>query len=885
MGYLLSVLVVLAAVLVPEMASAGEIADSLCNLTSHLTGTTGKAIATITIAAFGIMALFGRTSWGAAFILAAGVALLFGATSVFQMLGGSAANCLPTTTTFTCTGGKPTPGTSLFGIDTISTDPTMGGGYEAPRNGLCWDPATQKMAPCTCVDPTTGKALPCESTCIETPQGQKGNCGIFARVLWMFKTTVGDIMGEMYCTFQNFLRTPLTVVLTLFVIVFGITVLTGMVNLTLKDTGIVLFKFALVWAFAMNAEWGVDIGYNFFIGFAEEGSNIVLSAMNLTQQQQAAPMTLAHPDTIFENILNSSTGTQSTISQLPLVCDIYLMIIGVFLLFFMPIIIIFIGLIVIVYIGMFARALLGYLTALVLITFLFVLAPFFLGFALFRVTMPLFEAWIKHLTGFSLQMVIMFGFLALLAQIPFFQFFHDLLNLLRAYSHTYDFGKSPLIASFPMSMCSICDYTIPPDYSTIKCVVHPFPDLHVMTRTQINATILNAMADAAKYTDQSGQTGYNLGEEHQYYVMSLPGIIEHTSLAKYVVIHALALYLICIVVADIMKKAPDIAASISQLPLAAALGGGNAPGRPKINFFGIESIQAAYLGFRNSLMSMNINPLRNPREFARRLNPRNMAKDWKGALTAATIGARGRTKQTTWRRKEHGVGWEQIEKVGKDGKPIYKREGGILGGFLRGAYENTPEVRRLQRQHSRAEDEVRAAKKEYERTGSEHARKRLERAEREERKFSTELLGHKKAGIFGRKDTLGSSSLNLFSGLLPEGHRDMEKLNKYRGDAISRSIYGRVGNKHESGYLGFMKIPQGVNPSENIRTTMYAMQREGQSKLEHLKSKLKNSNIPEHERKKIERKIAAAKILLDLAKTDGQVRSALADIDSLENKI
>lgn len=86
--------------IVPDMAfantgggSSNAIETVFCNIIVLLTGTTGKAIATVAIIAVGVGALLGKVSWGMALIVALGVALIFGASTIVSALGGSASSC------------------------------------------------------------------------------------------------------------------------------------------------------------------------------------------------------------------------------------------------------------------------------------------------------------------------------------------------------------------------------------------------------------------------------------------------------------------------------------------------------------------------------------------------------------------------------------------------------------------------------------------------------------------------------------------------------------------------------------------------------------------------------------------------------------------------
>jgi type IV secretory pathway VirB2 component (pilin) len=68
-------------------AAGNSIEQVMCNVILIMTGTTGKAIATVCIIALGAGALFGKVSWNAAMLAVLGAGLLFGAASVVADLG------------------------------------------------------------------------------------------------------------------------------------------------------------------------------------------------------------------------------------------------------------------------------------------------------------------------------------------------------------------------------------------------------------------------------------------------------------------------------------------------------------------------------------------------------------------------------------------------------------------------------------------------------------------------------------------------------------------------------------------------------------------------------------------------------------------------------
>lgn len=65
-----------------------------CNVINWFNGPVGKGIATIAIIVVGVGALMGKVSWGMAIIVGLGVALIFGATTIVDALGGiGSGNC------------------------------------------------------------------------------------------------------------------------------------------------------------------------------------------------------------------------------------------------------------------------------------------------------------------------------------------------------------------------------------------------------------------------------------------------------------------------------------------------------------------------------------------------------------------------------------------------------------------------------------------------------------------------------------------------------------------------------------------------------------------------------------------------------------------------
>lgn len=76
----------------PSLAMAGDPGDGLTNAANKilglLTGTLGKAVATIALVVMGLMAMFGKLEWERAFKVILGIAIVFGAASIIKLIGG-----------------------------------------------------------------------------------------------------------------------------------------------------------------------------------------------------------------------------------------------------------------------------------------------------------------------------------------------------------------------------------------------------------------------------------------------------------------------------------------------------------------------------------------------------------------------------------------------------------------------------------------------------------------------------------------------------------------------------------------------------------------------------------------------------------------------------
>jgi type IV secretory pathway VirB2 component (pilin) len=82
-------------IVIPQIAYASSVtnespmSNALCIAATWITGTTGRARATIAVAILGIGALLGKISWGVAMTVGVAIAVVFGASGIVHVLGGT----------------------------------------------------------------------------------------------------------------------------------------------------------------------------------------------------------------------------------------------------------------------------------------------------------------------------------------------------------------------------------------------------------------------------------------------------------------------------------------------------------------------------------------------------------------------------------------------------------------------------------------------------------------------------------------------------------------------------------------------------------------------------------------------------------------------------
>jgi type IV secretory pathway VirB6-like protein len=284
---------------------------------------------------------------------------------------------------------------------------------------------------------------------------------IFSFLICQMEQLSSSLMGQMFCGMITALKPGVLAVLTLSVFFFGISFTIGLIPLRGGDFLLYLLKFAAVLGFATQSDYLIGTLYNLLISGVREGVAIAISGVFNPEDGGGTQATGASLYVLMDGFLSKAIGFATDnvgakrdgtedICKNAVFAAMVLMAVA-----FPPIF--YIAVLIIVKVAMtFLRAIFGYVYALVGIAFLLTLAPFFLSFFLFKSTRGFFDKWIGYLISFTLQMVILFGFLAFVLSIDVKHLSSSLPDIVMYNEET------PETTSFrmPWEYCTLCDFTV-----------------------------------------------------------------------------------------------------------------------------------------------------------------------------------------------------------------------------------------------------------------------------------------------------------------------------------------------------------------------------------------------------------------------------------------
>lgn len=314
----------------------------------------------------------------------------------------------------------------------------------------------------------------CSENYFEFDPGKGVDGRIIARV---FSSTVcnierlfGEVFGQMWCAISDRMQEPLAALLTLYMAILGLAFMLGVIPMTLKEVSMRIFKLLLVYAFVTQADFALGILFQFYMLVLKEGLIYVLT----NPVDGSAPTSVAEvmqnldatAESIFggpeDELMTFVSGAIALFTTVPGggVLGSALMAEGMFSFF------------------VFAKTVLVYLVSIAGMIFLMTLGPIFICFALFKPTQEIFEKWIKHITSYALQPIIVFAYVILmeryLVSVKELIFDPAVFNsdMLVYDPDTIDQNVGPM--SMLMGLPRICDgpvqggecgITIPPDFN------------------------------------------------------------------------------------------------------------------------------------------------------------------------------------------------------------------------------------------------------------------------------------------------------------------------------------------------------------------------------------------------------------------------------------
>lgn len=269
-----------------------------------------------------------------------------------------------------------------------------------------------------------------------------------------------NLMGHMFCGMVFFLSPVVAQMLVLATVIFGAAFTIGVIPATAREFQVFLLKVAFVWGFATNSDYLIDIGYRFFIGGVLDG--VAISLSNVVGDTPDTPAGMYDRlDGFIATIIRYATDyvgiTKAPTSEDPAAdCKNALFAaMAVMAIAFPPAFFLAIGLIIKL-VMTFVRAVFGYVYALVGITFLFTLSPFFVSFYLFKVTRPFFDKWLGYLASFALQIIILFAFLAFVMSINYKATAESFASIVISVKEK----KEGNAIRMPWNYCTLCDFDV-----------------------------------------------------------------------------------------------------------------------------------------------------------------------------------------------------------------------------------------------------------------------------------------------------------------------------------------------------------------------------------------------------------------------------------------
>ncbi len=372
-----------------------------------------------------------------------------------------------------------------------------------------------------------------------TDPGTCNNGGFFSRFMCLFETTLGLVIATFFCHLSQAWLEPFGALLLIFMVGMGIMFVTGILEFSVKEISIALFKVGLIATFAFNTDIALNIAFAFFLNVTQNTVEI------FGQVFTGGAGSMADADNAFGGSTAAAAtgagGCQNS-GVAGFAASVGLAFLFIIFIFFIPFILGMIVMALMSALMFFGRAAFGYLYSLVMLTFLIASMPIFLGLALFDVTRDAFQAWLAQLFSNCIQIIIVFAFLAFAHEVDFGNFINQIGTLLVNKKMTLSLGPiSWFFGDVNLgTYCTICEPNI--------VAHHQYPSLKEI------AAVPNQCKSPMRALEWSE-------------------IPQQGDFLYFLLVHGAALYMLTSTMGEFMKMVPEIAQTLGGHDSSMTIGG------------------------------------------------------------------------------------------------------------------------------------------------------------------------------------------------------------------------------------------------------------------------------------------------------------------------
>ena len=389
-----------------------------------------------------------------------------------------------------------------------------------------------------------------------------GTAFIASTIICEFLDILDSVLFLVYKNIQGVMQPVVRAMLTLYIAVFGAQLLMGTAHMQARDILGRLMMIAAVWTFSTQADYGIGIAFNFYMGLIADAGQAMVNSLG-------AWTDVCSSNGSFYDITVNNTGEPSGLMPLFWFFDqlIYCAFAGPVTSLFSTKVTGFFLAMAVIYPPMFgvftwwamttaatmAKVILSFLTTLAAIAFLITLSPIFLSLMLFQVTSQFFNNWLNYLTSYSVQIILTLGIAVvwIIMMLKFVYFFSDLGNLI------FPYEPSQVVGAYlnKTNTWAICY----PDFSQI----HPVCDC-----TNFDKTDSNWCDPYPKDQDPVVLPSVND-------LIPPSKVIENLDLSQYIFYNLIALLILSYAFTKLMDLSGEIAGGITNTgaPLPSFQGG------------------------------------------------------------------------------------------------------------------------------------------------------------------------------------------------------------------------------------------------------------------------------------------------------------------------